>query len=331
MPRRTVWPGLASLSRRFTAEYRGDQLAEKFPGTSAGELIRSGVLVDIGFALTLGECICEERRGECHVRVDVQDGVHHGYCNEAGRPIPISPDRLQRYCFDWGKWASWLRLKNQLNGAGPTLGAGVLFVGAGTTSGREFGLVVVAPGCRRAADLVMPEGARQPGRALVALLLGEPTERLPVDATVPATSLGADLATIDGAALAHAIDAAAPKLALERWSGPALAAKQAAKALGYQSGQALLKAVSAERIHEGDPLYILRQRGPGRTPGGRFHEDAVAHVAGLLAQAGREYEAGVAQRREQARAVKASTARPDPAAAERRIQQVLARQERESP
>jgi hypothetical protein len=86
-------------------------------------------------------------------------------------------------------------------------GAGTLFVGSGKVGGRDFGLVVVAPGCRRAADVVVPEEARQPGRALVALLLGEPADDLPVAATVSAAVLGADLGTLDGAALERALDA----------------------------------------------------------------------------------------------------------------------------
>jgi hypothetical protein len=116
----------------------------------------------------------------------------------------------------------------------------------------------------------------------------------------------------------------------QRWSGSAVKSGVAAKTLGYPSGAALLKAVSSARIDEGDPLYILRQRGPGRTRSGRFYEDAVAHVAGLLEAAGPEYDAGVAQRREQARAAKAAASPADPAAAERRFMQALLRKEKGS-
>lgn len=207
MPRRTAWPALASLDRRFSAEFRGDQLANLFPENSARALIRRGILADAGLAWTVGHCICEHHHDECAVRVDVEDGVYWGYCNEAGRRIEVSPDLLQRYRFAWEPWAAALRRENGLDGPGPVLGAGALYVGSGTVAGREYGLVVVAPGCRRAADVVLPEGARKPGRTIVALLLGEPIEPLPVDATVPATALQKDFATIDGTVLENAIDA----------------------------------------------------------------------------------------------------------------------------
>jgi len=205
MPRRTAWPGLASLDRRFAAEFRGDQLANLFPGASTRDLIRRHVLVDAGFVATVGHCICELHHEECTVRVDVVNGAHWGYCNEAGRPIEVSRELLQRYRFDWKPWAALLRRRNGLDGPDPTLGAGALFVGSGTLIGREFGLVVVAPGCRRAADVILPEGSREPGRTLVALLLGEPAEDLPVDATVPASALAEDLVTINAAAIEHAL------------------------------------------------------------------------------------------------------------------------------
>ncbi|MGE0191986.1 MAG: hypothetical protein AB7T63_08070 [Planctomycetota bacterium] len=114
----------------------------------------------------------------------------------------------------------------------------------------------------------------------------------------------------------------------DRWSGRVLTSKEAAKILGHQSGTALLKALSADRIDAGDPLYALRQDGPARTPGGRFYEDAVTHVAGEIASAGDQYKAGAAKRQEQTRAAKAATARPDPAKAERRFMQDLARREK---
>jgi hypothetical protein len=139
--------------------------------------------------------------------VDADGGVYRGYCNEYALPLEVSPDQIQRYRFAWEAWAKWLRHKNALDGAGPAQGAGTLFVGNGKVSGRDFGLLVVAPGCRRAADVVVPEAARQPGRALVALLLGEPADDLPVAATISAAALGADLGTIDGAALERALDA----------------------------------------------------------------------------------------------------------------------------
>ena len=206
MPRRTASLGLASLDRRFAAEFRGDQLASLFPGDRFRDLIRRRILVDAGLAWTVDHCICGLQHDDCAVRVGVEDGTYWGYCNEAGRRIEVSQDLLRRYRFDWEPWAALLRAKNGLVGPGPALGSGALFVGSGTASGRDFGLVVVAPGCRRAEDVVLPEGVREQGRHLVALTLGEPVEDAPVDATIPASALAEDLGTLDATALDHALD-----------------------------------------------------------------------------------------------------------------------------
>lgn len=112
------------------------------------------------------------------------------------------------------------------------------------------------------------------------------------------------------------------------WGGRHLTAKEAAKQLGYSTGAALRKAV--DRAPEEDSLHILHQGGPARTRGGRFYEDAVAHVAGMLAGAGEQYVAGVAKRKEAARAARAATPPADPRAAERRLLQALARKEKQS-
>lgn len=210
MQRRTAWPGLACLDRRFSALYAGDRIDALFPEGVGRRLIRQGVLAHAGQAVTLPYCVCDLRRSECVVRVDVNDGRCWGYCNEYGRPIELSLAQIQRYRFDGEKWAAWLRRKNSLGGTGPVRGAGAMFVGSGTVGGREFGLVVVAPGCHRAADVVFPEGVRLSGRPLVALLLGEPAEDLPVDASVPAGALGPDLGTIDGDALEQALAGTSP-------------------------------------------------------------------------------------------------------------------------
>jgi len=113
-----------------------------------------------------------------------------------------------------------------------------------------------------------------------------------------------------------------------RWSGRHLTAKEAAKQLDYPSGPALLKAV--DRSPEEDPLHVLHKGGPARTPSGRFYEEAVAHVVGLLGGASKQYRTGVAKRTEEARAAKAATPPADPAAAQRRLLQALARKEKES-
>jgi len=337
MPATSIWPGLTHLDRGFAADYAGDQLDHLFPGAVSDELIRDGVLAAAGIATRMRGCVCELRRSECTFRVDCDRGRYWAKCEEYGLPIELSRAQVQRYRFNWRAWADGMRRKNALGGADPVMGVGVVHVGSAAVGGQEFALVVVAPGCQRATDVVVPEAARRGSRLVVALHLGEPTESLPVDALLPLSALGADLRTIDQPAITRAIvdarresSAGAAGNDVRTWSGRALTAKEAAPTLDYSSGDALLKAVRAERIQPGDPLHILRQRGPGRTPGGKFREDAVQHVAGLLAKARKEYDVGVARRREAARAIKAATSRPDPEAAERRIKQALARKEKGS-
>jgi hypothetical protein len=206
MPRRTAWPGLALLDRRFAADFAGDRIEDLFPGAGR-DLIRRGILASAGLSSTIPHCICELRRPECVVHVDAEGGVYRGYCNEYALPLEVSIAQIQRYRFVWKAWADWLRHRNALDGASPVLGTGALYAGGGKVSGREYGLVIVAPGCRRAADVVLPEGARQPGRAIVALLLGEAADGLPVDATITADALASDFGTLDGAALERALDA----------------------------------------------------------------------------------------------------------------------------
>lgn len=116
----------------------------------------------------------------------------------------------------------------------------------------------------------------------------------------------------------------------KRWSGKALTAGVAAPLLRHASRSSLLQATRKERLSESDPFWELRQGGPGRTAGGKFFEDAVHFVRGLLAEAEGEYDAGVAERMRKARAAKAKAGRPDPLVAERRIQQALTRQEKKT-
>lgn len=118
--------------------------------------------------------------------------------------------------------------------------------------------------------------------------------------------------------------------AAKQWSGKPLTAEAAAPLLRHASGSALLQATRKERISEGDPFWALRQGGPGRTAGGKFFEDAVLFVKGLLADAEGEHDAGVAERLKKARAAKAKAGRPDPGVAERRVQQALTRQEKKT-
>lgn len=206
MRRRSNWPGLASLDRRFEATYSGDQLDTLFPTSASRQLIRQGILQDAGLSLTIPRCICELRRADCVVRVDGDGGTYRGYCNEYGAPIDVSIDQIQRYRFVWSAWAEWLRRANRLAGPHPVQGSGCLFVGEGIVAGRKYGLLVVAPGCRQTIDVVLPEGARHPQRALIGLLLGEQVQDLAVDVTLTADILEQDLITIDASALEQALD-----------------------------------------------------------------------------------------------------------------------------
>ncbi len=206
MRRRSNWPGLASLDRRFEAIYPGDQLDTLFPAGASRQMIRQGILQDAGLSLTIPRCICELRRTDCVVRVDGDGGTYRGYCNEYGVPLDVSIDQIQRYRFVWSAWAEWLRRANRLDGPQPVQGSGCLFVGEGRMAGRKYGLLVVAPGCRQASDVVLPEGARHSERALVGLLLGEQVQDLVVDVTISAGILAKDLVTLDVSVLETALD-----------------------------------------------------------------------------------------------------------------------------
>ncbi len=206
MRRSSNWPGLALLDRRFNAIYSGDQLETLFPTGASRQLIRQGILQDAGLSLTIPHCICELRRPDCVVRVDGDGGTYRGYCNEYGAPINVSIDQIQRYRFVWSTWAEWLRRANRLDGSHPAQGSGCMFVGEGIVAGRKYGLLVVAPGCRQAVDVVLPEGARHPERALVAILLGEQLQDLAVDVTLSADALAKDLITLNASALEQALD-----------------------------------------------------------------------------------------------------------------------------
>lgn len=206
MRRKTDWPGLTSLDRRFEADYTGDQLRTLFPGEASNHLIRRGILQDAGVSLTIPRCICEFHRPECVVRVDNEGGRYRGYCNEYGAPIDVSIEQIQHYRFAWSAWAVLMRRANHLAGAGPVQGTGCLFVGEGTVAGRRYGLLVVAPGCQRSLDVVLPEGARHAGRALLGLFLGDKVQGFAVDAVLTLDRLGQDLVTIDASALERALD-----------------------------------------------------------------------------------------------------------------------------
>lgn len=195
---------LDRIDRRFSAVFLGDEVA-RLPAELVRGAIDRRILVDGGVTSTIPRCLCEEWHPDCVVDADAEGGEWRGRCRVYGVPVKVTMEQVRRYRFDWKAWASWLRRRNGLDGPGPRLGMGALFVGCGKVSGREYGLVVVAPGCRCPADIVWPEGARRQGRPLVALVLGDPIEELPVDATIPAASLGADIGTIDGSALERAL------------------------------------------------------------------------------------------------------------------------------
>jgi len=207
MRRKSSWLGLASLDRRFEAIFAGDQLEALFPAGAWRPLIRQGILQDSGRSLTIPRCICELRHPDCVVRVDGDGGAYRGYCNEYGAPLEISIDQIQRYRFVWSAWAEWLRRANRLDGPHPAQGSGCLFVGEGIVAGRKYGLLVVAPGCRQANDVVLPEGARHPDRALLGLLLGEQAQDLAVDVALSSAGvLAKDLITLDASAVEQALD-----------------------------------------------------------------------------------------------------------------------------
>lgn len=335
MPASATWPGLACLDRQFVAEYAGDQLDHLFPGADSDELIRAGVLASAGIATRMRGCVCDLRRPDCSFRVDRERGRYWAKCQEYGRPLGLSRAQVQRYRLNWKPWVDGIRRTNALAGADPVMGVGVVHVGSAAVGPYEYSLVLIAPGCERAADVVVPEQARVGGRIVVALHLGSPAEALPVDATLPLDALRADLRTIDPGAIEPAISASVRATASRNaetrvWGGATLKASQVAPRVGHSTRTALLKALDPDRCGPEDPLYVLRQGGPGRTPSGRFYSEAVEHVVALIADAGRQFKKDAAKRHARIRATKAATARPDPATAQRRFIQALSRKEKRS-
>jgi len=195
---------LDRVDRRFSAVLAGDEIA-RLPSDVVRSLTSRRILVNDVTTSTIPRCVCDEWDPDCVVDVDSSTGEPKGRCRIYGRPVAVTSEQTRRYRFDVAAWAKWLRLKNRLSGAGPTVGDGAMFVGVGTIGGREFGLLVVAPGCERASDVIVPDGSRQDGRALVALLLGDPIEGLDVGATLSRAELGADMGTINQDALERAV------------------------------------------------------------------------------------------------------------------------------
>lgn len=335
MPASATWPGLACLDRQFVAEYAGDQLDHLFPGADSDELIRAGVLASAGIATRMRGCVCDLRRPDCSFRVDRERGRYWAKCQEYGRPLELSRAQVQRYRFNWKVWVDGVRRANALAGADPIMGVGVVHVGSAAVGPYEYSLVLVAPGCERAAHVVVPEPARAGGRLVVALHLGKPAEALPVDTLLPLDAMRVDLRTIDPAAIELAISGCARAIAADRlnaesrvWGGAILTAKQVAPRLGQTTKSALLKALEPDRCGPEDPLHVLRKGGPGRTASGRFYSEAVDHVVALIADAGKQFRKDAAERHEEMRAAKAAVGPPNRAAAERRFIQALSRREK---
>lgn len=141
------------------------------------------------------------------VRIDRDaSGRLRGHCNEYGNILYPTEAQAQRYAFQWREWAQHLRRHNRLDGSAPVQGAGCLFVGEGIVAGRKYGLLAIAPGCHRADDVILPDGARNQSRALVGLFLGEIVNGVAVDVALGATTLTQDLITIDVSALERALD-----------------------------------------------------------------------------------------------------------------------------
>ncbi len=198
-------PWSRCLDRRFTAVFSGAEIDLRFPGGGGRTAIQRGFLQEDGLASTIPRCICDLHRPECVVDVLERDGAYVGMCDENGQPMAVTKEQIRRYRFDGVRWAAWIRRKNSLGGPDPVLGAGAMFVGHGSAAGRPYALVVVAPGCRHAADVVLPREALHAGRPIAALLLGEPVEDLRVGATIPFAALGDDLGTIDLSAIERAL------------------------------------------------------------------------------------------------------------------------------
>lgn len=201
---------LTHLDRRFVARIPGDQVAA-WPAAAFRLLTQHGILVAEPDASSIPRCVCEERHPNCVVRVDSSGGVYRGFCGVFGVEVGVNVEQTRWYRFVWQAWAGWVRRKNSLTGPDPALGVGTLYVGDGQVAGREFGLIVVAPGCERAGEAAVPEVARQSGRPQIALTLGSPLEDLRVGTAIPLSALSTDFATINGEVLERALGASAPR------------------------------------------------------------------------------------------------------------------------
>jgi len=195
---------LDRVDRRFSALVPGDEIA-RLPPHLVRELTSRRILVGDATISTIPRCVCDEWDQDCVVDVDLSTGEPRGLCRVYGRPVAVTIDQTRRYRFDVAAWARWLRLKNRLGGPGPALGDGAMFVGSGTICGRDFGLLVVAPGCERASDVIVPDGSRQDGRVLVALLLGEPVDGFDAGPTLSRAELDPDMGTLNQASLERAV------------------------------------------------------------------------------------------------------------------------------
>lgn len=165
---------LRSLDRSFRATFIGSEVGDLFPGELTGQFISRKILRDEGISDTIPHCICDLRRTGCTVIVEADsDGVYWGYCNDAGSPIKVSQDQVRRYAFDPEGWAKWLRKQNRIEGTGHAFGKGCMYVGNGVAGGRAYGLVLVAPGCRRSSDILPPPEAVGIEPPLVFVHLGE--------------------------------------------------------------------------------------------------------------------------------------------------------------
>lgn len=192
------------LDRRFAATLSGDELG-RMPSELVRALVDRRVLADAGGVSTVPRCVCDERDQDCVVDVSTSSGTTLGRCRVYGVRVTVAPEQTRRYRFDVDVWARWLRLKNRLAGSGPTMGDGAMFVGSGAIGGRDFGLLVVSPVCAQSSDVVVPDGSRQDGRVLVALLLGDPLGGPEIGPTLLRSDLGPDMGTISPSSLERAV------------------------------------------------------------------------------------------------------------------------------
>lgn len=167
---------LRFLDRSFRATFIGNEVGDLFPEELTRQFISRKILSDAGISDTIPHCICDLRRTSCTVIVEADsEGVYWGYCNEAGSPIKVSQEQVRRYAFDPEGWAKWLRKQNRIEGAGPAFGKGCMYVGNGVAGGRAYSLVLIAPGCRKSSDILLPREAVGIEPPLVFVHLGEGT------------------------------------------------------------------------------------------------------------------------------------------------------------